>query len=139
MRVFLQDDPFLRMTLPLTTFNTLDLPFDTAEDGQEAVDMCATTTYNFILMDNEMPNLSGSEATFKLREMGFKGVIIGLTGHGPESPERQQFMDAGLDGCIEKSSECAIQVIEEVEKYLAKLNTGDGAASSAPADGLAAA
>jgi CheY-like chemotaxis protein len=45
--------------------------------------------FDLILMDDNMPNLLGYETAKKLRERGFKGIIIGVTGDiYPENIER---------------------------------------------------
>jgi CheY-like chemotaxis protein len=45
--------------------------------------------FDLILMDDNMPNLLGYETAKKLRETGFKGIIIGVTGDiYPENIER---------------------------------------------------
>ena len=37
--------------------------------------------YDFVLMDNQMPHMTGAQACKVMREMGFTGSIIGLTGN----------------------------------------------------------
>lgn len=61
---------------------------DEAEDGQEAVDkvrasMNGESAYRFdlITMDYQMPKLDGPTATKMIRELGFTGMIIGVTGN----------------------------------------------------------
>ena len=57
-----------------------------AEDGNIAVgrmeEMLALgETVDLVLMDNVMPNKDGPTATRELRELGYKGIIIGVTGN----------------------------------------------------------
>ena len=48
-----------------------------------------------------MPNLNGTEATQKMRDYGYKGVVIGVTGNAlPE--DINEFLDHGADGVVSK-------------------------------------
>ena len=61
-----------------------------ATNGKEALEMIAADIQvtdaghipiDTIMMDYEMPLLTGPEATQKIREIGYKGTIIGVTGN----------------------------------------------------------
>lgn len=52
-----------------------------AETGLEALAAAAQQSFEYILMDIEMPEMNGLEATRALRERGNKTPIIGLTGY----------------------------------------------------------
>jgi len=77
-----------------------------AEDGVVAVKlvndaMQAGKVYDTILMDYEMPNMSGPDATQKIREDGCDSFIIGVTGNlFPE--DTQRFMISGANGVLAK-------------------------------------
>jgi CheY-like chemotaxis protein len=51
---------------------------------------------NAILMDNNMPNMSGMEATKALRARGYAGLIIGLTGDIMDA-DVTAFLDSGAN------------------------------------------
>ncbi len=52
---------------------------DIANDGKEALDMARSSEYDMILMDMQMPRLSGFDATKAIREKDKKTPIIALT------------------------------------------------------------
>jgi CheY-like chemotaxis protein len=51
------------------------------------------TQYDAILMDSEMPNMCGPEATREMRALGYSGPIIGVTGN----EDHTDFNEAGAD------------------------------------------
>jgi CheY-like chemotaxis protein len=88
-----------------------------AEDGLDAVEkyQAAAGAFDVILMDNFMPNCTGPEATKRLRELGYRGLVIGATGHClPE--EIQSFLDAGADRVMNKpiTADSILATIDEL-------------------------
>ena len=79
------------------------LRVDTAVDGQAAVEQAATTTYDLILMDMQMPRLDGLEATRRIRELPACGEIpvIAMTANAFVD-DRLRCISAGMDDFITK-------------------------------------
>ena len=75
-----------------------------AENGAEAVEAAGAACYDLILMDVDMPVMTGLEATRAIRAGGgpsCKARIVALTGFAYES-DVAQARDAGMDGHLPK-------------------------------------
>ncbi len=75
---------------------------DIAATGQSALDQAAQKHYDLIFMDVGLPDKSGIEVTQELRESGWKGPIIGLTGHAKNPEYRKACFKAGMNEVIGK-------------------------------------
>jgi len=81
----------------------LGLEADEAGGGHEAVEQAARRHYDIILMDVQMPDLDGLEATRRIRahEQGHRATIVALTANVLESDEAR-CRAAGMDGYLQK-------------------------------------
>eukprot|EP00607_Mallomonas_marina_P010604 CAMPEP_0182422460 /NCGR_PEP_ID=MMETSP1167-20130531/8165_1 /TAXON_ID=2988 /ORGANISM="Mallomonas Sp, Strain CCMP3275" /LENGTH=481 /DNA_ID=CAMNT_0024600543 /DNA_START=986 /DNA_END=2431 /DNA_ORIENTATION=- len=68
---------------------------------QEVMLTDSAVEIDLIVMDSEMPGMDGSEATKKMREIGYKGGIIGLTGNVSED-DVKLFLDHGANAVLSK-------------------------------------
>eukprot|EP01036_Dinobryon_divergens_P061951 gene61951-biopygen34590 len=77
-----------------------------AEDGDIAVEKMRRTLgegkpFDLVLMDYQMPNMDGPTAAKRMREMGFTGPIIGVTGNVLAS-HVETFVNNGADRVLQK-------------------------------------
>jgi osomolarity two-component system sensor histidine kinase SLN1 len=84
---------------------------DVAQDGKIALDMVKQsiekrTEYDLILMDVQMPNMDGLEATRLIRKVGFKRPIIALSAYSDES-NIKDCLDSGMDDFVSKPIQLA--------------------------------
>ena len=84
----------------------LEMSFDIANDGVEAVDAFKSKKYDFILMDENMPNLNGIEATKQILEIEENEKlkhtpIVALTANALKG-DREKFLNAGMDEYLSK-------------------------------------
>ena len=79
-----------------------------AEDGLVAEELLhslsptlASSKVDVILMDNRMPRKDGLQTTRELRSLGYRGIIIGVTGDAQEE-DMKTFKAAGADAVLSK-------------------------------------
>jgi len=76
-------------------------------DGLEALAALDREEFEIIFMDEEMPGMTGIEATRAIRERnalrGRRPVIIGLSGNAQEADERR-CLEAGMDAFLAKAA-----------------------------------
>ena len=73
-----------------------------ANDGVQAVQAAQAGSFDFILMDVQMPGLDGVEAAGRIRSMLPKSrypCIIALTAHAMKG-DREKYLAAGMDDYI---------------------------------------
>jgi two-component system, sensor histidine kinase and response regulator len=72
-------------------------------NGQSAVDTArgSLQAYDAIVMDFQMPELDGLDATRQLRDLGYRGAILAMTAFGSMDLKRSWF-EAGCDEFLEK-------------------------------------
>lgn len=74
--------------------------------------------FDVVLMDYFMPRMDGSEATKAIRARGYRGLIVGLTGH-TLAADVEHFKDSGVDVVLSKPLKLDA-LIEVVATYLDK-------------------
>jgi CheY-like chemotaxis protein len=81
----------------------IGLAADEAEGGYDAIGRAAKRRYDVILMDVQMPDLDGLEATRRIRaqERHHRATIVALTANVFESDEAR-CRAAGMDGYLQK-------------------------------------
>jgi DNA-binding NtrC family response regulator len=101
-----EDDPAIRKMV-LVSLARNGWKTETAENGREAVQKWAEGNFDLILMDLQMPEMDGLQATMKIRETeayrqnGTGICIIGLTAHARQEV-KNECLKAGMDQVLIK-------------------------------------
>lgn len=105
--VLVADDNQINRLVTNAMLTRLGLTCDLVSDGREALSAIDRTTYNVVLMDCRMPDISGLEATASHRRReaakgdGIRIPIIALTA-GATADERNAAMKSGMDAVLIK-------------------------------------
>ncbi|MBI9017534.1 MAG: response regulator [Phycisphaerae bacterium] len=105
LKILLVDDNDTNRKLAAVYLTRMGHEFVLAEDGKQAVQAAQAETFDAILMDIQMPQMNGLEATKVIRqnekETGEHVHIIAMTANAM-SGDRQLCLDAGMDDYVSK-------------------------------------
>lgn len=101
MNVLIVDDGETNRQLVSVYLRKANVSFDTAENGQIAVDKVNSGNFDVVLMDMHMPVMDGFQATKTLRQQGHELPIIALTANAMVQ-DKKQCLDAGCSGFLSK-------------------------------------
>jgi CheY-like chemotaxis protein len=109
--ILLVEDNPANMRVTQALLETLGCHVSAARNGLEAVGMCRHNRFDLVLMDCQMPEMDGYEATRCIRQReGFEGrhtPIVALTAHAMEG-SREASLQSGMDDQITKPLTMAV-------------------------------
>jgi two-component system, sensor histidine kinase and response regulator len=105
LRVLLAEDNPVNQTLALRILEKLGHNVQVVNDGREALRRSQAEEFDLILMDVQMPEMDGLEATKAIRaaeaSTGKHLSIIAMTAHAMKG-DREKCLSAGMDGYLSK-------------------------------------
>ena len=115
-KILVVDDSADNLLLVSRIISKMGGTVETAADGIAGVEKASHNNYDVVLMDLEMPNMSGHQALQKLRSLGVNTHIIALTGHAYDD-DRTRCLEAGFDDHVSKPINRSV-LLESVLKNL---------------------
>ena len=103
VRVLLAEDNEINQQVAVELLTAAGVAVDIAENGRMAVDMVRQGDYDAVLMDLQMPELDGFQATREIREDArFADLpVIAMTAHALNE-ERDNCLEAGMNDHVAK-------------------------------------
>ena len=93
-----------------------------ARDGVEAVDKARELLPNVVIMDAQMPNMDGIEATRRIKQ---EAPAVGILFFSVFTDQLEASLDAGADGYIGKDCDPG-ELISEVKRITAAMRAAKG-------------
>ncbi|MBU1936791.1 PAS domain S-box protein, partial [bacterium] len=118
--ILLAEDNIINQRVAVKILTKSGYTVDIAEDGQQAIEALEKTVYDLVLMDVQMPNMSGLEAARHLRQDSRWDSlpIIAMTAHAMKG-DKEKCLEAGMDGYLPKPINPK-ELINTIEEFLQK-------------------
>jgi PAS domain S-box-containing protein len=103
LKLLLAEDNLINQNVALRMLKKLGIEADVAINGLEVLEALERQNYDIVLMDVQMPEMDGFEASKAIRERWRERAprIIAVTAHAMEE-DRQRCIEAGMDDYISK-------------------------------------
>jgi CheY-like chemotaxis protein len=119
LRILLAEDNFTNQKVALRMLKRLGYEADVAVNGPEVIKMLNLQTYDVILMDVQMPEMDGLEATRQIRaelEPSIQPYIIAMTAAAMQL-DREKCLEAGMDDFLAKPARLE-DLAQALRRYL---------------------
>jgi CheY-like chemotaxis protein len=134
LRVLIAEDNLVNQRLATRLLEKRGHSVVVAGDSREALAACENESFDLILMDVQMPEMDGLEATAAIREKekgsGNHLPIVALTAHAMKG-DREKCLAAGMDGYLTKPIRPP-ELDELLESHLARRKDAANAAERIP-------
>jgi two-component system sensor histidine kinase/response regulator len=122
VRILLAEDNVVNRKVALHILEKFGFQADVAVNGREALSALQASSYDLVLMDVQMPEMDGFEATSRIRggqvASGCTDIpIIAMTAHAMKG-DRKRCLDAGMNDYLTKPID-AKTLLEKIETWAA--------------------
>lgn len=119
-RILLAEDNSVNQKIMLRMLKKIGYQADVAENGLEVLKAMETNPYDIILMDVQMPEMDGFEATREIHRRWPKNrpKVVAITAYALAG-DKERCLEAGMDGYIAKPVQMA-ELAELMKRYTAK-------------------
>jgi signal transduction histidine kinase len=121
LTILLAEDNPVNQKLAIRLLEKMGHAVTVAGNGRETLDQMEKQSFDVVLMDVQMPELDGMEATriirHRERESGGHQPIIAMTAHAMKG-DREKCLDGGMDGYVSKPIRPKT-LQEEIQRVLA--------------------
>lgn len=104
LRVLLVEDNIVNQRVIIALLSDTRIQVDVAGNGLEAVNKVSTQPFDIVLMDIQMPEMDGIEATRRIREMPgeiSQIPIVAVTAHAMAG-DQERYLQAGMNDYLSK-------------------------------------
>jgi signal transduction histidine kinase/DNA-binding response OmpR family regulator/HPt (histidine-containing phosphotransfer) domain-containing protein len=130
VRILLVEDMVINQLVALGLLSSLGFTADVAADGREAIEALGNRDYDLVLMDCQLPEMDGYEATRLIRQpdspvRNHSVPIVAMTANAMAG-DREKCLAAGMNGYLSKPVQ-AVKLEDAIEQW-----TGAGGPVPAP-------
>jgi CheY-like chemotaxis protein len=127
LEILIAEDNLVNQQVILHILNKLGYQPQLAENGLEALEAATQKQFDLILMDMQMPEMDGMEATRAIRStLKIQPVIIALTANTMQGDE-EECLNAGMNDYIGKPVKLE-DLVHKLEKWSVSKKAGEEAA-----------
>jgi CheY-like chemotaxis protein len=101
MRILIAEDDYITRRVLVMFLKHLGYDITTVENGKECLDEAIRSSYDLIITDIDMPQMTGIECARQLREAGLTLPIVALSASCAVDP-RQECLQAGMNAFMPK-------------------------------------